>query len=120
MKDERANLTTMIIVLKSIIKCEVLGLDEKFQGTHFGHVFLKHADMSRLIKICKNFQLFSPIVNACVLNQFVTIGYFLMNCNLPLPCVWNVGKKLQTHLPWLIWLMMILELNLKAFLLCFL
>jgi hypothetical protein len=38
-KDEKANLTTMTIVLKSIIKYEVLGLDESFQGTHFGHVF---------------------------------------------------------------------------------
>ncbi len=41
MKDETENLTTMIIVLKSIIKCEVLDLDENFQGTCFDHVFSK-------------------------------------------------------------------------------
>jgi hypothetical protein len=39
-KDERSNLTTMLIALKSI-KCEVLGLDESFQGTCFGHIFSK-------------------------------------------------------------------------------
>jgi len=31
------NLTTL---LKSIMRCEVLGLDEVFQGTYFGHFFL--------------------------------------------------------------------------------
>ncbi len=41
MNDERENLTTMIIVLKSIIKCEILGLDESFQGSCLGHVFSK-------------------------------------------------------------------------------
>ncbi len=31
-KDEGLNLNTMTIVLKLIIKCEVFGLDESFQG----------------------------------------------------------------------------------------
>jgi hypothetical protein len=30
-KDEGSNLNTMTIALKSIVKCEVLGLDESFQ-----------------------------------------------------------------------------------------
>jgi hypothetical protein len=40
-KDERSNLNTRTIVLKSIIKYEVLGLDESFHGTCFGHAFSK-------------------------------------------------------------------------------
>jgi hypothetical protein len=31
----------MIITLKSIISCDVLGLEESFQGIFFGHAFLK-------------------------------------------------------------------------------
>ncbi len=38
-KDESSNLNTMTIVLKYVVKCEILGLDESFQGTCFGHVF---------------------------------------------------------------------------------
>jgi hypothetical protein len=29
-KDEGSNLNTMIVALKSVVKCEVLGLDENF------------------------------------------------------------------------------------------
>ncbi len=39
MKDEGSNLIVMTITLKSIIKCEVLGLDESFQNTWFGYAF---------------------------------------------------------------------------------
>jgi hypothetical protein len=38
-KDEGSNLTTMTTALKSIVRCEILGLDESFQSTCFGHVF---------------------------------------------------------------------------------
>jgi hypothetical protein len=31
----------MIAILKSIISCDVLGLEESFQGTCFGHVFFE-------------------------------------------------------------------------------
>jgi hypothetical protein len=31
----------MIGVLKSIVNCESLGLEENFQGTYFGHAFSK-------------------------------------------------------------------------------
>jgi hypothetical protein len=37
-KDEGSNIITMIIALKSIVKCEVLNLDESLQGTFFGHI----------------------------------------------------------------------------------
>jgi hypothetical protein len=40
-KNEGSNLITMITILKSTIKCEVLGLNESFEGTCFGHVFFK-------------------------------------------------------------------------------
>jgi hypothetical protein len=41
-KDEGSNLNVMIIALRSIVRCEVLGLDESFQNSIcFGHVFFK-------------------------------------------------------------------------------
>jgi len=40
-KDERSNLITMITTLKSIVKCEVLSLDESFEGIFFGHISSK-------------------------------------------------------------------------------
>jgi hypothetical protein len=36
--DERSNLNIMIVSLKSIISCEILGLEESFQRNYFGHV----------------------------------------------------------------------------------
>jgi hypothetical protein len=58
-KNEGSNLTTMTTTLKSIVKCEVLGLDEIFQGTCFGHVFRVHASMLQLMKSsAKTFGLF--------------------------------------------------------------
>jgi hypothetical protein len=40
-EDERSNLYIMINTLKSIVRCEVLGLDESFQGICFGHFSFK-------------------------------------------------------------------------------
>jgi hypothetical protein len=40
-KDEGSNLNIMTIVLKYVVKCEVCGLDESFQGSCFGHIFSK-------------------------------------------------------------------------------
>jgi hypothetical protein len=40
-KDEGFNLNTMIVALKSIVSCDVLGLEESFQGTCFDHAFFK-------------------------------------------------------------------------------
>jgi hypothetical protein len=35
------NLNSMTTILKSIINCEVLGLEESFNGICFGHAFSK-------------------------------------------------------------------------------
>jgi uncharacterized protein YqhQ len=41
-KDEGSNLNVTIIALRSIMRCEVLGLDESFQDSIcFGHVLKK-------------------------------------------------------------------------------
>jgi hypothetical protein len=40
-KDEGSNLNFVTIVLKFVVNCEVLGLDESFQDFCFGHVFSK-------------------------------------------------------------------------------
>ncbi len=56
-KDEGSNLITMITILKSTIKCEVLGLNESFEGTCFGHVFFKTCQfVTTNEKFCKKFQ----------------------------------------------------------------
>jgi hypothetical protein len=40
-KDEGSNLNTMTIVLKSVVSCEVLDLEENFQRACFEHAFFK-------------------------------------------------------------------------------
>jgi len=40
-KNEKLNLNTMTIALKFIVKCEILGLNQSFQSTCFGHAFFK-------------------------------------------------------------------------------
>jgi hypothetical protein len=47
-KAEGANLNAITTALKSMVNCEVLGLEETFQGTCFGHAFLKHVNMGQL------------------------------------------------------------------------
>ncbi len=44
-KDEGSNVNTLTNALKSVAKCEILGLEKNFQGTYFGHVFPKCANM---------------------------------------------------------------------------
>jgi hypothetical protein len=54
-KDEGPSLTTMTIAFKSIVKREVLGLDESFQCTCFGHVFSKECTYVTIDdRVCKN------------------------------------------------------------------
>jgi hypothetical protein len=54
-RDEGSNLNAMTSTLKSIISCETLGLQKKFNGTYFGHFFPKHVNMLLLMKqVCKN------------------------------------------------------------------
>jgi hypothetical protein len=38
-KYEGSNLNTMIVTLKFIISCDILGLTQSFQGNFFGHAF---------------------------------------------------------------------------------
>ncbi len=38
-KDEGANLNVITIIVKSMMNCEVLGMEECFQNTCFGHAF---------------------------------------------------------------------------------
>jgi hypothetical protein len=41
MKDEMSNVNFMIIVLKFVVSCEALTLEESFQVINFGHVISK-------------------------------------------------------------------------------
>jgi hypothetical protein len=51
----------MTIALKYFVKCEVLGLDENFQGSCFGHVFSKTCQYYVINngKVCNNFKFIS-------------------------------------------------------------
>jgi hypothetical protein len=40
-EDEGSNFNIMTMVLKFAVKCEILGLNESFQGVFFGHVFFQ-------------------------------------------------------------------------------
>jgi hypothetical protein len=45
----------MTIALKSVVKCEVFGLDECLQGSCFGHAFSKACQYATTDeKLCKN------------------------------------------------------------------
>jgi hypothetical protein len=50
-KDEGSNINTMAIILKSI-SCDVLGLEESFRGTCFGHAFCQYDTMEE--NVCKD------------------------------------------------------------------
>ncbi len=53
-KDERFNLNIMTLTLKFVVSCDVLGLEENFQGTCFGHAFIKACQYATIDeKICK-------------------------------------------------------------------
>jgi hypothetical protein len=54
-KDEGANLNAMTIVIKFVVNYEVFGLEESFQGTCFGHAFVKTFQYGTSEKkVCKN------------------------------------------------------------------
>jgi len=47
----------MTITLKSIVSCDMLGLEESFQGTCFGHAFSKVCQyVITKEKVCKDLQ----------------------------------------------------------------
>jgi hypothetical protein len=47
-KDKGSNLNTLTSALKSIIKCETLGLEESFQGPSYGHGFSKVCQYAKI------------------------------------------------------------------------
>jgi hypothetical protein len=50
----------MTIVVKFVVKYKVLGLDESFQGSCFGHVFSKACLYATTVEIvCRNFKFVS-------------------------------------------------------------
>ncbi len=54
-RDEGSNMNTMTIALKLIVSCDMLGLEENFPGTCFGHAFSKACQYATIEeKICKN------------------------------------------------------------------
>jgi len=54
-KDKESNLNTMTIALKSIVSCDMLGLEENFQGFCFGHAFSKACQyVITKEKVCKD------------------------------------------------------------------
>ncbi len=57
-KDEGFNLKIMTIALKSIVSCDMLGLEESFQGIFFGHAFFKACQnaTTNQEKVCKDLQ----------------------------------------------------------------
>ncbi len=72
-KDEGSNLNTLTNALKSIIKCETLGLEESFQGTCFGHVFSKACQYATIDnKVCKNLKYVSIKYAQVDLQKWIT------------------------------------------------
>jgi len=56
-KDEGSNLYTMTTTLKSIVNCDMLGLEEIFQGICFGHAFFKACQYATMKgKNCEDLQ----------------------------------------------------------------
>ncbi len=54
-KDEGSNMNTMTTTLKSIVSCDMLGLEESFQGICFGHAFSKACQYAiAKEKVCKD------------------------------------------------------------------
>jgi hypothetical protein len=71
-KDEGANLNDMT-TLKSMVNCEVLGMEESFQGICFGHAFSK-ACQYRTDEdfFCKNLKYISIISSQFDLQKYIT------------------------------------------------
>jgi len=54
-KDEGENLNSMTTILKFVVNCEGLGLEESFNGTCFGHAFSKTCQyVIAENRVCKN------------------------------------------------------------------
>jgi hypothetical protein len=71
-KDEASNLNRLTNVLRFVVKCATLGLEESFQGTYFGHVFSKMCQYATTDdKVCKNLKYEYKIC----LGRFVDMHY---------------------------------------------
>jgi hypothetical protein len=77
-KDEGSHFNTMTIALKFVMKCEVLGFNENFQGIFLAMLFLKHVHVLLLTKNCKNVQLGVKNLGSANMNgiMFVLILIF--------------------------------------------
>jgi hypothetical protein len=54
-KDEGVNLNAMTMVFKTVINCDILGVEESLNGTCFVHVFSKTCQYATTEeKVCKN------------------------------------------------------------------
>jgi hypothetical protein len=72
-KDEVSNLNTLTNALKSVVKCETLGLEESFQGTCFGHVFSKVCQYATTNdNVCKNLIYVSIKISRVDLQKCIT------------------------------------------------
>jgi hypothetical protein len=59
-KDEGANLNAMTMALKIVINCDILKVEESFNGACFGHAFSKTCQYVTIEeKVCKNMKFIS-------------------------------------------------------------
>jgi hypothetical protein len=72
-KDERSNLNTMFITLKSIVSCDVLDLTKKIQGNYFSHAFFKACEYASIDEIfCKGLKYVSIKTTQFDLQKCIT------------------------------------------------
>jgi hypothetical protein len=72
-KDQGSNLNTLSNAFKSVVKCEILGLEENFQGTCFGHVFSKACQYASIDdKVCKDLKYVSIKFSQTYLQKCIT------------------------------------------------
>jgi hypothetical protein len=59
-KDEGINLNFMTTALKFVVNCEVLRLEENFNGAYFGHAFSRTYEYATIEKrVCKDIKFVS-------------------------------------------------------------
>jgi hypothetical protein len=63
----------MKITLKFVVNCEVMGMEENFQGTCFGHAFFKACQYRKAKeKVCKNLKHISIKLAQSYLQKCIT------------------------------------------------
>ncbi len=87
MKDEGVNLNMMTLTIKFVMNCEFVGLEERFQGTCFGHAFSKASQYETIKeKVFKNFKYVSIKFAEFDLQKCITWPIFFKNRQ-----EWNKG-----------------------------